>query len=718
MTSDHGCSGVPGGAVRTGIHLLAMVLATLLASRAAAQDKPPSPIPPLPTTLLVGFAECRPGPAYVRLALDASGRAGRLDFGPSIRSGFPRGALRVRAEEGRDGRMQVIPMEWLGRRITQQRAEMRLDGRFDRDAGRYDGRVVDVDGCAGFSLERRTRVVPEPDPDGLLFRIGRQRRADPALEDCRRYGSWLATEELIDFDSRRFSSLIHDHEGMQRVLGKTPPRFAAGDHMRLNSLGQSCIRALRRSDAAQDRALLEKVRDWVPMPLGIAHDDPNSSSWLLAEQVPLVQARSRQAAEAQLAAIAQARPDLDSLDLADRALAALERRQGWLDTLGRKGRERHARALKAAREELELRVAAALAESFRSVARDYDGFAALEALRARHAAALKRKRAFAGMRILNDAFARRAAADAEALWPALLSESDAVYRRLADAGYDRYDEMGRVRRRASTLAAFYEAHRGDLSATYADYARRGRALAHRMAERSEEQLVGWVAALPASEAYRAIGAFLASAFGEKAVPDDLPDLRDAVAAKLAENNPEGYRRPDIVLSLMEEDWTEVGRAGVETLAYYRALTVALDHACPHLVPRPPDPRGLAILGFYHRMLVDAARRLLRGEIESAPEAARSVFLTLNGGGDQPVCRRDRFGNLRRCSSGMEPDAASDAITTSRDAEEDAAILLQGGCDGDAERFVESLARFSVDGLDDTPQPPIVSAQDFVAGLTP
>src|SRR5690606_7587881 len=99
--AGHRGSGLPRAVINAGACLIAMALAALLVStQTVAQDKTPAPADQngSPPILLAGFAECATGPAYLKLALDPSGGTGRLDFGPSIRSAFPRGAYRISAK--------------------------------------------------------------------------------------------------------------------------------------------------------------------------------------------------------------------------------------------------------------------------------------------------------------------------------------------------------------------------------------------------------------------------------------------------------------------------------------------------------------------------------------------------------------------------------------------------------------------------------------------
>ncbi|UVC13338.1 hypothetical protein [Mesorhizobium onobrychidis] len=502
---------------------------TLAEANAGRFDPPP---PPDGSRHLYGYYECKGGPVFLKLAINANGTSGRMEFGSSMVRYYPAGILEVTPVSLHADGLRIDPSAWVLQPAMEGRTPITLEGRLDASRGEYSGQVLGVQGCTSFALEPEP---PKPNRtqnfDGLLFHVRSQRDHDLDAPRCRIYAEWLAEQTLLQFgDVRALSSAITDVDGMLRVLGKAPEHFRPGDSMTINTLAQICRQMLTESMDAADRTLASKVQDWVPSPLRASLNSAGGyEDWLIAEQVPLVTRKQQQALDDKLAEIAALPAQPQSLELADREREQTSRNtEGWLRLLSPPDRKHNSRhSFSTLGEGLNCASPKAWPGISLPCHRRTRRFEQLDGMLREHQQALQPYQARAGSAALQDAYEAAAAERAGLLWPGFLDEAEATLSDNAGAGYEafghlaRFDDIGdRLQRHARPM--------DDLSQRHTAYRDRSRALSLDMVRRSEARLSEWVEQLPPSVAGRdALAAFTRKTFEADAVPAELSRLRTA-----------------------------------------------------------------------------------------------------------------------------------------------------------------------------------------------
>ncbi|RYG11426.1 MAG: hypothetical protein EON92_10575, partial [Burkholderiales bacterium] len=468
-------------------------LGKTLAEANAGRFDPPAP--PDGSRRLYGYYECMGGPVFLKLAINADGRSGRMEFGSSMVRYYPSGVLEVTAVAQDSGGLRIDPAAWVVRPPVDGRTPITLEGRVDAATGEYSGQVLGVQDCTSFSLE------PEPSRpnriqnfDGLLFHVRGQRDHDLDAAGCRTYAEWLAGQTLLQFGNvATLSSAITDVDGMLRVLGKAPEHFRAGDSTTMNILAQVCRQLLTESMDAADRTLAARVQDWAPAPLRSSLTNAGGyEHWLIAEQVALVARKQQQAMDEKLAMVAALPARPQSLQLADREREQTMRNtEGWLRLLSPDVRKQFEAQLIEARRGLEVRIAEVMAESFASVSSTYEAFEQLDEMLRGHQQTLQPYQAGAASTVLQEAYDAAAAERAGQLWAGFLAEAEATLSDKANAGYEAFGDLARLTRIDDRL----QRHAKPLDALaqrLVAYRDRSQALTLDMVRRSEVQLSQWV----------------------------------------------------------------------------------------------------------------------------------------------------------------------------------------------------------------------------------
>lgn len=409
-------------------------------------------------------------------------------------------------------------------------------------------------------------------------------------------------------------------------------------------------------------------------PLDQPKDNWSTADWVRAELAPLLRAEAQQRAAAQLAQLAALPPEPASYPILDRAAMDARNTRGELHYLEDGDRDAFQKAVAAQRPALGRAIVAAMVARFNALPASTDSLEVM--LRDAHAMQEALTRAHDPDAA---ALAARAATELEItrarqVWPLFFDDAGIRLAALRQAGYERFGEMAALRHREDVLRAITPPADAAADDAYrAEYA----AVVDGMVGRSMPRLLAWVAALPPSEAAnRRLRKFAAETFGAARVPDRYGALRDAVSAKQAAYNPEGYLRPDIVMSLRRHLWAEVAADGLDEMSYFATALHELNEQCPGTLGSGDDK---TLIRYALEASKRAMDRLLRGEVRSRSEKQRAMALVINTIFNRPGCRETSYGTITSCTTSEDQAQVNQAIMTSDEAKEDMAKLGKHGC---------------------------------------
>jgi hypothetical protein len=294
------------------------------------------------------------------------------------------------------------------------------------------------------------------------------------------------------------------------------------------------------------------------------------------------------------------------------------------------------------------------------------------------------------------------------LSPEILETTLGELETLAEADFLRFRELGDDQQRESYLTRFHRPANGDrYFASYESARTLYRDTVERMVERSTPQLLAWIDALPPSMGTNEpLDRFSREVFDVSPIPDRHAELLRAASARKRSYNPDGYLRPDIVMSLRRGQWNEVGLVGFEDIAYLTTLLRMIQESCPGVVPERSGP----LMGFVWDLSQQAVARIMQGQVQSKREAERAFFLLMNNLVAQPGCRVDYFGRVIGCVSAQDHAAAQEFLLTSSEARLDTSKLLEAGCGPNGcKGYVEGLIAYADEGQY---APPAQIARDF------
>jgi len=222
-----------------------------------------------------------------------------------------------------------------------------------------------------------------------------------------------------------------------------------------------------------------------------------------------------------------------------------------------------------------------------------------------------------------------------------------------------------------------------------------------MLKKSIPVLVNWINSLPPSmKTLGLLDKFEEEAFG---VIRDIytgkgndtgyfPVLFAAISVKRTECNPDGYYRPDIILSLTRRYWREVKLRALDDFAYISTTVNNLGKSCPGLVT---DAQKRIISIKLDSAKSDALYRLYRGQPLSRKEAEMGTLLAMNTIFNRPGCREDNFGNITSCTSEEEFRALNQVINTSSAALQDTATFKsKNSCSSQGmQHYIKSISDY-------------------------
>lgn len=637
----------------------------------------------------------------------------RFEFGPGLKSRHPYGVLAMTGTLDAASRQVALePDEW----IEKPRGQVQpigLEGRIDDSGAVIEGKVKGNPDCPDFSVTRRELVSKAVNPDGLLFKYLGRGMITATVADCRAYAEWLAAGDEIVLGGSHFFSGLRSLEDTRAVLGKDLYQWGEDDHMKIHFLSRHCKALLESRIDLEISELLARIENkklvWVTQPLGTPRMGNTLSHWLRAEQLVMVN-QQQQALAARKLAEANAMPpvvgSIDNIDVLNKEAGRGLR--GPLGYLSKQELGAYYEDLGAARVKVAVATAGAAAEAWSRQPQTYADLEAVEGDYQSLRTELEFRKAPQGVKALDAAFSGESDRRADALWPKVLKATLDELHDLADADLLRFRELSDDQARQLYLASFHWPTSED---PYFDSYETARALyretVERMVERSEPQLLAWIDVLPPSAgADELLDDFSQEVFAVAPIPDRHPALEQAASAKKRSYNPDGYVRPDIVMSLRRGQWDEVGLVGLEDLAYLATSLRTIQSACPRVVPEQSGP----LMDLVWDLSQQAVGRIMQGQVQSKQEAERAFFLFMNNVVNQPGCRVDYFGNVVGCVTAQDHAAAQEFLLTSGEAQLDMSKLLRAGCGSEgAQSYVQGLIGYAAAGQH---TPPAQKATDF------
>lgn len=217
-----------------------------------------------------------------------------------------------------------------------------------------------------------------------------------------------------------------------------------------------------------------------------------------------------------------------------------------------------------------------------------------------------------------------------------------------------------------------------------------------MIEKSIPVLVGWINSLtPSMTAVKALNKFTKEAFGKKRYDrrERFKKLFKAIGEKRIASNPDGYYRPDIILSLQREYWHEVKYAALDDIAYFSTTYKEINKRCPGIAT---DGQMRVFDSHTSSKTMRAMDRIRGGDFLSDKEEEMAVTLVLNAMANRPGCRTDDYGNITGCVSVEESRRLTQALMTSSSAIYDTdKFLSKNSCSNKStSQYIKLLTEFS------------------------
>ena len=664
-----------------------------------------------------GYYQCEGGQEFfMRLTFGYGDKAMdvRLESGSGLKAIRPFSSLAMTGSfDATSDRLTLKPLEWL----IEPRGNISplgLEGQLNRENQSIDGEVIGVPKCSSFSVVKRESTEKSVNPKGLLFHYLGRDMITAKVDDCRKYAQWLADGEEINIGGVFLFSSIRDNDAMRDVLGKDLNQWGEDDYRKFRPLSRHCKTLLESQMEPDIAVLLEQIKEkkliWEPKPLSLPRSDKvgrTTSQWLMVEQLLMVNSRQQALAAKKLSEAENMQPEIGSIDRIDGLVKeAYKRLRGPLGYLSRQELDTYLAGLQAARIKTAVAIADATAKRWQSQPQTFDLLQHIENEYRDLRRLLEDREARRGVNRLAENFRHEAEQRADALWPATINTTVAELNDMAEADLSRFRELDDNRERKEYLMRFHSPVKGD--SYYADYQSSEslyRGTVELMVERSEAQLLEWINDLPPSAGTnKLLEEFSLDVFGVNFIPERHSRLDQAVMAKIMEYNPQGYIRPDIIMSLKRGQWNEVGLVGLEDLAYLSTSLRTIKKICPGLVPEGSS----TLMGFFWEFAQQAVGRILQGKVKSRQEAERAFFLLMNNLINQPGCRIDYFGNVIGCVSQQDHAAVQQFFMNSFEAQTDMRKMLSSGCEkGEAGDYVTGLLSYAAGGRDLPPSPQIV-----------
>ncbi len=628
-----------------------------------------------------GAASCGGSEMLVRLVLPSPASAGPpeavIEFGPGPDTGGPRGSFRATGSfPAAAGTLHLEPQAWLHQPNAAEGAStFGLDGVRSAD-GQLRGTVLGRSDCTGFRAWHVVQTAQPENKQGILEKV--PPAANPAAgllsdDDCRSFTTWLASGRELHIGNYFVSSLVYDTDGQTRVLGRSSEQWLPDDHLRMRAIESFCRQWLQKSPLLEDVAVLQRIKLFSLPPLDIPKDNWITADWERAELAPLLRAEAQQRAAAMLLRLASPPPEPASYAGIDQAAAAARNTQGDLHYLEDSDRTALQQSIAAQRPALGRAIVAAMAERFQSLPLTTDSLQVMMRELRDLQLALRRAHDTDAAALAAQAADRVEKASAGRIWPLFLDDAKALLSGLRESGYERFGEMIALRDREHILRGL--AAPDDAAADKA-YREAYAATRDGMVTRSLPKLVAWVTALPPSAAAnRRLKKFTEDTFASSSVPGRFDELRDAVTAKTAAYNPEGYIRPDIVMALLRRQWPEVSADGLDDISYFATALHDLNEHCPGILPQEGGPQSAALVRYTLEATRHAVERVMHGQFRSDTEKARAMALAINTFFNRPGCDRLTL----TCTTLEDQARINQAIMTSEEAKEDMTKLLGHGC---------------------------------------
>ena len=590
--------------------------------------------------------------------------------------------------------MHLEPAAWIHRPegVLGPIATFGLQGERQADS-RIVGTVIGGPDCKGFRAWHIVPAVLPENPDGLLFRVPMHGPDTLSLDDCRRYAAWLLSGRELRIATFNVSSLFYDTAGQQRVLGRTVDTWRTGDYERMNNLAHACQQQLGQSAALGDADLVRQVPTFVPEPFLEPPSNWSVGNWDRAELAVLLWREAQDRAAARLARLAALPPTPASFQAIDQEASALGSTVEELRYLEEGDRAQYKKDVAAQRVALSHAIVAAMVQDFDRLPPVTDSLASMKSVAHSTAEALRRAKAPDAAHEAEAAYAQAAAAKAAIIWPVFLSSAAAQFDALAGASYHRFPEIIALQAQEKVLT---EAAPAPDAARFAAYRVKAMDTVDGMVNRSMPRLLAWIAALPPSAAAnKKLEDFTQRTFGATGVPDRFGPLSAAVTAKLAAYNPDHYRRPDIVMSLIRHVWPEVPTEGLEDISFFATAMHRLDVHCPGIMPPEGSAASNALVSYLLDGSFRATQRIMSGKVQNQAEAQRFTLLALNGIFNRPGCRVSEFGAVTSCTTPEEQSQVQQAIMTSADADTDMDALATHGCSSEPVRgYADASVEFA------------------------
>lgn len=680
------------------------------------------------TGLWHGYYQCKSREFYMRLDLHAAAGQveGTFEFSGGMETQGQRGVLRIRGSETGAEQFQLDPTGW----VYQPRGATLFGLAGSRAGGQLTGRMTtNGEGCTTFSARRLT-ITPIPkNPAGLLFKVVKNNTSQLTPADCRRFGEWLATGELLSIGARGVNSLAFDQAAANAVLGKSASTWGEDDHRKFVTIGRFCAVQLRDSFDAADRRLHARVTDWDPKPFSSAKFNYTLNEWLIADQVDLVMTEAEELATSQLEEIGSLPDKPSSIDRLNEMLTFLGKREQRFRFMPVARRGEHRDRLLVERAALGTRVATTLAAAYADYPQTFDGFKALAVASIDQQKALRRQGVGSAAALLETFYAEEATRRGSALLPAMITEHRAILtEELANAGYGSMPVLLEIDQQRDSLADYWLPPRDSkMYADYVAYVSLRDDTARAMVTRSNDKLLEWVESLaPSQTANDRLDEFIIQTFRGTEIPSGYLALYGAFKEKRAAYNPDFYSRPETMMPLLRRQFGEVKYRGLETIAYLTTVLGSIRDHCPNVIGAitPYDARQLDL--FVRKGGIDAVQRLASGQVESQAEANRAVMIGLEAMFGGAGCRVDMFGNTTACVSQEEADAAAEKLMYSFAGGTDAQRLMRltypnrvttYDCGALTPQFMANLIEFAALGPFVHPPPAfrLPAAWEFVAG---
>jgi len=251
-------------------------------------------------------------------------------------------------------------------------------------------------------------------------------------------------------------------------------------------------------------------------------------------------------------------------------------------------------------------------------------------------------------------------------------------------------------------------HGKDERQAYNDYRKKYDTIKIAMIEKSSPVLVHWIKSLPPSmKTLELLDQFMQASFDKnrREISIRFPDLASAISQKQIESNPDGYYRPEIIMSLQRGYWREVKFAGLEDVAYFMTTFKNLDQRCSGIAT---DGQKRVFENRVSREILNGIERMRRGQPLTKQDAEMGARLALNAIANRPGCSVDSYGNISSCISEEESRGMTEALLTSSSALSDISnFLRKNSCSSNNPRhYINNMIKYMTPGTSGATYPTI------------